>query len=182
MTTLEGIAANLRAVLASHVSLQLVDGRGLGPSHNVERNGLVRVAAETADFEIEVASIERIAERRRRLRGAAIPKHALVPRFAGKAVGFPAGSGGFLSRGPRPKMVSRDLVPMAEECTSLAGIAKPLELAAGRETDATARASSADASVESDDNPCNHCGTQLRTKDRLTCEWTRRKMRSPELQ
>jgi len=67
MTALEGIAANLRAVLASHVSLQLVDGRGLGPSHNVERNGLVRVAAETADFEIEVASVEGVTERRRRL-------------------------------------------------------------------------------------------------------------------
>jgi hypothetical protein len=36
-------------------------------------------------------------------------------------------------------MLSRDLVPMAEECASLAGIGKPLGLAAGRETDARAR-------------------------------------------
>ena len=36
-------------------------------------------------------------------------------------------------------MVSRDLVPMAEECASRAGVGKPLDLAAGRETDARAR-------------------------------------------
>src|SRR6516225_619010 len=44
-----------------------------------------------------------------------------------------------------PKMLSRGLVPMAEECASLAGIGKPLQLAAGRETDATVRGSSPDA-------------------------------------
>ena len=36
-------------------------------------------------------------------------------------------------------MVSRDLVPMAEECASRAGVGKPLDPAAGRETDARAR-------------------------------------------
>ena len=61
---------------------------------------LVRVAAEAADFEIEVAGIEGIAESRRRLRRAAIAEHALIPGFAGKAVGFLAGGSGFLSRGP----------------------------------------------------------------------------------
>jgi len=39
-----------------------------------------------------------------------------------------------------PKMVSRDLVPMAaEECARRAGTGKPLQLAAGRKTDATVR-------------------------------------------
>ena len=60
----------------------------------------MRVAAEAADFEIKVTSIEGITERRRWLRGATIAKHALVPRFAGKPVCFPAGSGGAFSRGP----------------------------------------------------------------------------------
>ena len=77
-----------------------MDRRGLWPPHDVERNGLMGVAAEAPHFEIEVAGIESIAERRRRLRRAAIAEHALVPRFAGKAVGFLAGSGGALSRGP----------------------------------------------------------------------------------
>jgi hypothetical protein len=36
-------------------------------------------------------------------------------------------------------MVSRDLVPMAKECASRAGTGKPLDLAAGSETDARAR-------------------------------------------
>jgi hypothetical protein len=40
-----------------------MDGRGLRPSHDVERHGLMRVAAEASDFEIEVTSIEGIAER-----------------------------------------------------------------------------------------------------------------------
>jgi len=100
MTALVGIAPNLRAVPASHVALKLVDGRGLGPSHDVERDGLVRVAAEAADFEIEVTGIERITERGRRLRGTAITEHALVPRFAGKPVSFLAGCGGAFSRRP----------------------------------------------------------------------------------
>jgi hypothetical protein len=40
----------------------------------------------------------------------------------------------------------RRIEPVAgEECASLAGIGKPLELAAGRETDATVRGSSPDA-------------------------------------
>ena len=77
-----------------------MDWRGLGPSHYVERHGLVRVAAEASHFEIKVTSIEGIAERRRRLRRTAIAEHARVPRFAGKAVGFLAGSGGPFSRGP----------------------------------------------------------------------------------
>jgi len=77
-----------------------VDRHGLWPSHDVERNGLVRVAAEAAHFEIEVASIEGIAERGRWLRRATIAQHSLVPRFAGKVVGFLAGSSGAFRRGP----------------------------------------------------------------------------------
>ena len=35
-----------------------------GPPHDVERDSLVRVAAEAAHFEIEVTAIEGVAERR----------------------------------------------------------------------------------------------------------------------
>ena len=86
----------LRARIASGT----VDGRRLRSAHDVERDGLVRVAAEAANFEINISGIERIAERGRRLRGAAIAEHSLSPRFAGKAVGFLAGGGGAFSRGP----------------------------------------------------------------------------------
>ena len=77
-----------------------MDRGGLWPSHDVERDGLVRVAAEAADFETEVASIEGVAERRGRLRWAAIAEHTPIPRLADKAVGFLAGGSGAFSRGP----------------------------------------------------------------------------------
>jgi len=68
--------------------------RKRGPKHRAS------IGLRPADLEIKVASIKRITERGRWLRGAAIAKHALVPRIAGKSVGFLAGSGGAFSRGP----------------------------------------------------------------------------------
>ena len=47
-------------------------------------DGLVRVATEAPDFEIEAASVEGIAERGRRLRGTAIAEHALVAGVGGE--------------------------------------------------------------------------------------------------
>ena len=81
----------------ARVAFQFKDWRGLWPSHDVERDGLMR---EAADFEIEVTGVEGVAERWRRLRRAATAEHSLIPRFAGEAVGFLAGGGGSLSRGP----------------------------------------------------------------------------------
>ena len=63
MAALEGIAPNLRTVLAAHVTLKFMDRRGLRSPHDVQGHGLMRVAAEASDFEIEVTSIEGIAER-----------------------------------------------------------------------------------------------------------------------
>src|SRR5271166_2357289 len=84
------IAANLRAVLAPHVALQLVDRRCLRSPHDVEGNGLVRVAAKATDLKIEVARIEGVTQRWRRLSRALEGEHALIPCFAGELVGFPA--------------------------------------------------------------------------------------------
>jgi hypothetical protein len=56
MAALVGIAPHLRAVLAAHVPLQFVDRRRLRPAHDVERDGLMRVAAETADLKVLAAS------------------------------------------------------------------------------------------------------------------------------
>jgi hypothetical protein len=60
---LVGIATDLRAILAPHVALQLMDRRHLRSPHDVEGNGLMRVAAKAADFKVAIARIERVAER-----------------------------------------------------------------------------------------------------------------------
>jgi len=39
-----------------------MNGCGLRPPHDVKRDGLMGIAAETADFEIEVASIKRVGD------------------------------------------------------------------------------------------------------------------------
>ena len=46
MAALERIAANLRTVLAAHVAFQFMDRRCLRSPHDVEGNGLMRVAAK----------------------------------------------------------------------------------------------------------------------------------------
>ena len=52
MAPLVGIATNLRAVLAPHVPFQFMDRRCLRSAHDIEGNGLVRVAAKAFHFEI----------------------------------------------------------------------------------------------------------------------------------
>jgi hypothetical protein len=68
-----------------------MDRRCLRSPHDVEGNGLVRVAAQATDFEIAVPGIEGIAERGRWLRRTLKAEHALVPRLDGQPVGFLAG-------------------------------------------------------------------------------------------
>ena len=64
MAALVRIASDLRAVLAPHVALQLMDRRCLRPPDDVQGNGLVGVAAEAPHFEVIVARVERVAEGR----------------------------------------------------------------------------------------------------------------------
>ena len=52
MAALVGIAPDLRALAAAHVAFEFVDRRCLRSAHDVEGNGLVRVAAKALDFEI----------------------------------------------------------------------------------------------------------------------------------
>ena len=73
MAPLARIASHLRTVLAPHVALKLVDRRRLRSPHDVQGDGLVGVATGTADFEIIVPRIERIPQRRRRLRRSLRP-------------------------------------------------------------------------------------------------------------
>jgi hypothetical protein len=59
VASLVGVAANLGAILAAHITLKLVD---LRPALDVQGNGLVRDAAGAFDFEIRIAGVERVAE------------------------------------------------------------------------------------------------------------------------
>ena len=90
MAPLVRIAAHLRAILASHIALQLMDRRCLRAAHNVEGNGLMGVATEAADLKIEVTRVERVTQGRRRLSRPLEGEHALGPRLAGELIGFPA--------------------------------------------------------------------------------------------
>ena len=54
MATLVRIAAHLRANLASHVALKLIDRRRLRSAHDVECDGLIGIATKTSDFTVKV--------------------------------------------------------------------------------------------------------------------------------
>jgi len=60
-----------------------MDRRRLRPSDNVQGNGLMRVATQAFHFEIDLTSIEGIAQRGRWLCRPLKAEHALVPRLAG---------------------------------------------------------------------------------------------------
>jgi hypothetical protein len=77
-TTLS-IAANLRAVLAAHVTFQFVDGRCLWPADNVQGHCLMSVTAEAADLKVVISRVQRVAEAGRGLSRSFESKHALVP-------------------------------------------------------------------------------------------------------
>jgi hypothetical protein len=55
--------------------------------HDVEGNGLMGVAAKAFHFEMAKPGVDRIAQRRRRLRRTLKAEHALVPRLDGEPVG-----------------------------------------------------------------------------------------------
>ena len=64
LAPLERIAADLRAVLAAHVTFELVDRRRLRPAHNVQSDRLMRIASETANFKVATSRVERVAQGR----------------------------------------------------------------------------------------------------------------------
>jgi hypothetical protein len=88
MAALVGIATDLRAILAAHAALQLMDRRRLRSSHDVQGDGLMRVAAEAFHFEIAKPGVDRVAQHRRWLRRTLKAEHALVPRLDGEPIGF----------------------------------------------------------------------------------------------
>ena len=51
------------ALATAHVAFQFVDRRRLSPAYNIERDGLVVVAAEAFDFEVKLAGVQGVAKR-----------------------------------------------------------------------------------------------------------------------
>jgi hypothetical protein len=76
-----------------------MNGSCLGPPDDIQRNRLMRVAAETANLKVEVSCIECIRHRRRWLRRALIAEHALIPCFAGESISKLTRFSGALRRG-----------------------------------------------------------------------------------
>jgi hypothetical protein len=65
----------------AHVALQLMDRRCLRSPHDVEGNGLMRVATKAFHFEIAEPGVDRVTQRGRWLRRTLKAEHALVPRL-----------------------------------------------------------------------------------------------------
>ncbi len=63
MAPLIRIAPDFGALAAAHVAFQFMDRRRLRSPHDVEGNGLMRVAAQAFHFEVAVPSVQRVAER-----------------------------------------------------------------------------------------------------------------------
>ena len=57
MAALVGIAPDFGALAAAHVAFEFMDRRRLRSPHDVERNGLMRVAAKAFDFENMLTSV-----------------------------------------------------------------------------------------------------------------------------
>jgi hypothetical protein len=106
MAPLVGITPNLRAVLAAHVTFQFVDGRCLRPADDVQRHGLVSVAAEAADLKLEKSRVQSVAEARRGLRRSFETEHALVPGDTRQTVSFLPSLGRALRRMPNGTAVN----------------------------------------------------------------------------
>jgi hypothetical protein len=106
MAPLERIAPNLRAVFASHIALQFVDGRRLRPAHDVQGHCLMCLAPQAADLKMEIASVQCVAEAGRGLSRSFESEHALVPGDTRQTVSFLPSLGRALRRMPNRTTVN----------------------------------------------------------------------------
>jgi hypothetical protein len=105
MASLVRIPANLGAMPTAHVALQLVDGRRLRPEDDVQRNGLVRLAAKASHLERGTRHSTH-AQSRRGLRWTLEGEHPFVPGVAGEAIGSLARRRSALSRRPNGRVAT----------------------------------------------------------------------------
>ena len=102
MAPLVRMAPDFGALAAAHVAFKFMDRRCLRSPHDVEGNGLMRVAAKAFHFEIAAPRVDRVTQRGRRLRRTLKAEHALVPRIAGQPIGFLPSMRGPFCRRPNP--------------------------------------------------------------------------------
>jgi hypothetical protein len=128
------------AVLAAHVPLQLVYWRCLRAPDDVERNGLVRVAAKAPNFQVAISRIERIAPSVGD--GCAGPLKPSIRLFHASTASRSASRRASAARSAAarieaPKRVSRDLVPMPRTSPGRSSVGKPLWVAVDSGPDTT---------------------------------------------
>jgi len=63
-------------------------GVAFWPPHDIQRDRLMRVASKAFDFEIEITSVEGVAEGRGGLSRSLKAEHALVPGPTSEPIGF----------------------------------------------------------------------------------------------
>jgi hypothetical protein len=90
MAPLIGIAPNFGALAATHIAFEFMDRRCLRSPHDVEGNGLMRVAAKAFHFEMAIAFIDSSPSVGDGLCRTLKAQHTVVPSLAGEPVGYRA--------------------------------------------------------------------------------------------
>jgi hypothetical protein len=98
VTSLKGVPADQRTILATHIAFQFVDGRGLGPPYDIQRDGLMGIAAQASNLQVAKIRVQGIAKCRRRLGGPLVAKHSVIPSLTGEAISYLARSNSALRR------------------------------------------------------------------------------------
>jgi hypothetical protein len=106
MAALVWITPDPRAILATHVAFQFVDGRCLWPADDVEGHGLVCVTAVASDFRVAIAGVQGVTEGKGRLRWTFVSQHALIPSNAGQPISFLPRFRGALRRMPDRRAIN----------------------------------------------------------------------------
>jgi len=90
MAALVRIVPDFGALAAAHIPFQFVDRRCLRSPHDVEGNGLMRVAAKAFHFEMAIAFIDSSPSVGDGLCRTLKAQHTVVPSLAGEPVGYRA--------------------------------------------------------------------------------------------
>jgi hypothetical protein len=100
VTALVGISPDLRVPCSACNAPKFVNGRCLRSAHDVQRYGLMGIAAKAADLKVEISRVQSVAEAGRWLSRSFETEHALVPGDTRQTVSFLPSLGRALRRMP----------------------------------------------------------------------------------